>query len=369
MKNLRYCTVLAAFVSAAVAQELNWTELARRPELWPSECTARQEMKFDGGVTVRPGQKLSVLKIMPTEAQVETLDGKTTFTAEPAELDLLAVAQAAYAKLTPKQRTLTYESVTRQKEVWPQRVTLKKNFNMGGGRTVRAGEQFDVVNVLADRLVLKSEALNATFQVVPQATDLLAQARLLVENTKAVPRFVDAAPSVTAPSVAQSPGPAGAQHSPPTPPKHGPVIAELEPELISSRTGKPAPFDEQALPKYIVLYRGSSTCPITREFTPTLIKYYQQMKPRHPDFEIVYLMTETVENTNKFAEQFGFSWRAIRYDRKHPMPTVMAPIQGYLPQLVVMDRTGRVLANGWQNTAPNALKQLDALLRGSGARN
>jgi hypothetical protein len=33
-----------------------------------------------------------------------------------------------------------------------------------------------------------------------------------------------------------------------------------------------------------------------------------------------------------------------------------------------MDRSGRVLANGWQNSAPNALKQLDALLKAPGAQ-
>jgi hypothetical protein len=46
---------------------------------------------------------------------------------------------------------------------------------------------------------------------------------------------------------------------------------------------------------------------------------------------------------------------------------VTKPIQSLLPQLVVMDRSGRVLANGWQGSAPNALKQLDALLRSSSA--
>ena len=30
---------------------------------------------------------------------------------------------------------------------------------------------------------------------------------------------------------------------------------ELEPELVSSVTGKPAPLDEKNLPRYIVLYR------------------------------------------------------------------------------------------------------------------
>jgi hypothetical protein len=33
-----------------------------------------------------------------------------------------------------------------------------------------------------------------------------------------------------------------------------------------------------------------------------------------------------------------------------------------------MDRSGRVLANGTQNASPNALRQLDAVLRTASAR-
>ena len=37
-------------------------------------------------------------------------------------------------------------------------------------------------------------------------------------------------------------------------------------------------------------------------------------------------------------------------------------IDGRIPQLIVMDRTGKVLATGIQATAPAALQQLDTLL-------
>jgi hypothetical protein len=364
MKSLTFCVSVCLLATVAFAQELNWSDLARRPELWPTHCTAKQEMSFDGGVTVRPGQKLTVLKLTATEVQVQTTDGRTTFVAEPDETDVLVVAQAAFSALTPKQRALSYETLVRQKEAWPQRVTVTRTFELAPGKAVRAGDQVLVLNVLVDRVAVQSESLKANFQVAVQATDIMASARKLIEDPKAAPRFIDAKQGEN-PVVAQQ-DPVVAQQNPQVmqdkKAAFGPVIAELEPELISSATGKPAPLDEKALPRYIVLYRGSSTCPITRQFTPTLIKYYQQMKPAHPEFEIVYLMTETVENTNKFAKELGFSWRAIRYEHGY-MPTVMKPIQGYLPQLIVLDRSGRVLANGWQNSAPNALKQLDALLR------
>ena len=360
MNALKSCAVVGLLTTVVFAQELSWSELARRPELWPAQCTAKEKMTFDGGVTVQAGQKLSVLKVTADEVQVTTADGRTTFTAEPKETDVLPVAQAAYAKLTPKQRALSYQALTTKKELWPQRVTLNRTFDMGGGRVVREGEQLTLEDVQADRLVVIAESVKARFQVVPQATDVMALSWKLVEDDKAMPRFVDAQKEKQQQVAARQEQQDAAQQKRQ---KLGPVIAELEPELVSSVTGKPAPLDENALPRYIVLFRGSSTCPITRQFAPTLIKYYRQMKPTHPEFEIVYLMTESAEDTGKFAKELGFSWRAIPYEQKHPMPTVMQPIGSLLPQLVVMDRNGRVLANGLQNSAPNALKQLDALLR------
>ena len=353
MNLLKYCSAWLVIAASAIGQTLNWTELARRPELWPAECVSKTEMKFDGGVTIKAGQKLTVLQVSGNEVQVQTLDGRTTFAAEPDETDTLAAAQAAYATLTPKQRALTYQTLVAQKDAWPRSVVVKKKLELAPGKVVQAGDQVLVLDVLPDRVAVKSDALNANFQVAVQATDVMAQARKLVENPSATPRFVDAAKAAQ-PSV---------QVAQEKKRDVGPVISELEPELISSVTGKAAPLDENALPKYIVLYRGSSTCPITRQFTPTLIKYYQQTKPAHPEFEIVYMMTESVEDTNKFAKEIGFSWRAIKYEHSHPMPNVLRPIQGLLPQLVVLDRNGRVLANGWQNSASNALKQLDALLK------
>jgi len=90
-------------------------------------------------------------------------------------------------------------------------------------------------------------------QDIRQATDWLAQARKFVEDKNGAPSR---------------------------------VIGELEGKLVNSVTGKPDSLDAASQPRYLVLYRGSSTCAITRKFTPTLVKYYNEMKPKHPEFEI-----------------------------------------------------------------------------------
>jgi hypothetical protein len=309
-------------------------------------------------VTVKPGQPLKVLKVTDAEVQVSTLDDRTTFTAEPGETDVLAVAQQAFAKLTPKQRALSFDTLLRQKELWPQFVTLKRSFDLAPGKTVRAGDQVELMNLEPGGIAVKSESLKATFKVVTDATDLMTQARKLVEDEKAAPRFVDARKQEQTRQVVVEQKKQN----------FGPVITELEDKLVSSVTGKPAPLDTAALPRYIVFYRGSSTCPITRQFTPTLLKYYQQMHATHPEFEVVYMMTEGMDDTSKFAKELGFSWRAISYASTSGIPSVHGHISGLLPQLIVMDRNGRILVNGTQSAAPAALRQLDALLKRPAAR-
>lgn len=365
---IRLLAAACCVVSSAFAQDITWAELARRSELWPAQCTLKATIKFQGAAPVPAGQKVNVLQVTPTEVQLATLDARTTFAADPDETDVLAVARAAYAQLTPKQRAVTLQSLPQQKELWPATVRLNKTFDLGSGRVLRAGDELMLLNVVdPGKLLVQSNTLRMTTHVTPQATDFVAQVRQIAENPEARPRFVVAEKQRqdALAAAAQKKAEAEQQRLALEERKrvNGVVVTELEGKLLNTASGKPQPLDPDALPKYIVFYRGSSTCPITREFTPTLIKFYQQMKPQHPEFEIVYIMTESVEDTGKFAQELGFSWRGITYESTPTMPTVDRPVQGLLPQLFVMDRSGRLLANGWQSAAPNALKQLDALLK------
>jgi hypothetical protein len=351
---------IAAFVllaTAGFAQDLNWAELVRRPELWPAHCTVRQAIRFDGGVTVQAGQELTVLQLNANEVQLSTADGQTTFAAEPDETDALAVARAAYAQLTPKQRVLTYPAIAGQKNLWPAEVALEKSFDLGGGVSVRAGDKVAVVEVLPDRLTVRVP--QGMFQVAPYATDLMAQARRFVEDPQAGPRL-----AVEQQKLADAEKLAGEQRLADQKRKaQVRVLAELEGKLINSVTDKPDPLDAAAPPRYLVFFRGSSTCPITNRVAPSFIEWYRGMKPRHPDFEVIWIMTESPEDTGKFARKLGFSWRAVTYESTPSMPDVNQPITGLLPQLIVMDPSGRILINASQNAVPAAIQQLDTLLK------
>jgi len=353
-----FATLIAAQTAVASgsddATDLSWPELSRRPELWPAQCTVQHALRYQDGASLQAGQKVKILEIKPNEADVVTLDDKTSFALDPKETDVLAVARDGYMKLTPKQRALSYADIARERELWPAQIVLTKTIPLGNGAAVHEGERLPVVDIRADRVLVKSEVLHGTVNLVPATTDLMAQARQFVEDPQAGSRFV-----IVQKQMAEAKRIAAEKHA------QVRVFDELDGKLINSVTGRPEPLDPAAKPHYIVFYRGSSTCPITRKFTPTLIRYYQQMKPRHPEFEIVWMMTESPEDTGKFARELGFSWRAVTYENEARLYSINSAISGLLPQLIVVDPSGKILANGWQNSAPNALKQLDTLLKQS----
>jgi hypothetical protein len=336
------------------AESLTWQVLVSKPELWPRQCRMKEAIDFQNG-TVQAGQTVDVDGITEQEVLLSTTDGKITFSASPEETNVLEAANTAYSTLTPKQRELTYNTIAQKKELWPQRVALTQSFDVSGVR-LNKGEQLTVKTITPNTVRLLIEKINTTFDVVPQATDLMAQARVFAENSQAPGHmFLD---DTNVPANANQMGKRLSVVN------AGPVLNELEGKLINSVTGQSQPLDGKALPEYIVYYRGSSTCPITRQFTPDVVKFYNEMKPKHPEFEIVYMMTEDISDTSKFAKAQGFNWRAVTYNDVNgvAMPLSSAPISGLLPQLIVLDRQGRVLADGTQNAAPAALNKLIALL-------
>lgn len=367
MKVLSTLLVAGGLAFTAAAQELTWTELtwtelAGRPDLWPAQCTVKAAIQFQGGVTIPTGATVDVIDFKGNEADMKTPDGKTYFAAEPDDTDVLDVARAAYAKLTPKQRALTYPAIAQQQELWPYKLTITRGFSLAPGKNVQVGDQVLVKDVQWNKVDVVSTNLNARFAVTPPATDLMAQARKFVEDDSAGPRLLAVQRAQQEELLAEQKANAERIKA------IGRVTLELNGRLINSQTGRPEPLDTNALPRYYVFLRGQSTCPITRNFAPTFIQYCNSIKTTHPEVEVVYLTIEDLPETFKFAKELGFDWRTVSYENT-TMPCVNPIIDGRIPQLIVMDREGKVLANGIQSTAPAALQQLEALLKQPAAQN
>ena len=142
MKPLTLMLAVVWLTFAAQAQELTWSQLVRQPELWPAQCKLKHGFDFQGGTSVNAGDTVDVLEIHAKQIEVGTTTGKNfAFDVKPDDTDVLEAARVAYAKLTLKQRALTYAKIFQDQDLWPYRVTLKSTLDLGGGRRVGKGDQ------------------------------------------------------------------------------------------------------------------------------------------------------------------------------------------------------------------------------------
>jgi thiol-disulfide isomerase/thioredoxin len=318
----------ACFVtSAALAQDLTWADLSRRPEFWPTQVSVKRAMKFQQD-SIPVGPKVDVLAVRSNQIELATNKG-LTFAAKPEDTDALELASATWKKLTPKQRELTYATILQRKDLWPYRVKLTQEANLGDG-PIPVGTAVILQSVEGAALLVVHEKLNTLFNVEPQNTDLITHAWKAIESPASV---------------------------------LGRYTEELSGKLVSATTGSSAKIDVSKEPRYYAFYRGASWCGPCRQFSPSLVKFYNQIKPAHPEFEMVLISDDkNPADMYKYAKEEGFAWPAVPASQ-YPQLKIINPLFGNsIPQLVVTDRSGKVLIDSARVGREPALKQAEALL-------
>ena len=331
MKSLRPLVLATLFATTALAQDLAWSDLTRRPELVPAQVTLKQPVKLQGRPTLAAGQQLNVVSVVGSSVELETLDGRSTFMVKPDDTDMLATAQEAWRKLKPEQRALTLPVLLQRKDLWTYRVTLRRPVRLDTG-ALQTGEQAILVGVEGDNLLLAYEKGNFLFNVAPTGTDLVDSARRLIVDKHAFP---------------------------------GRVAQDLRGRLVSSVTGAAVPMETSAEPTYFAFYRGAGWCGPCRQFSPFLVKFYRDMKPEHPGFEVYFISGDkTSAELKAYAKEAGFTWNAVPSARQPEMQVVNRLFTNMIPQLVVTDRSGTVLVDSAKVGGPMvALRQFEALLK------
>lgn len=337
MKTFSLFLALCLLAEVSFAQDLTWAQLLARPEHWPAQCTLKKSLEFQSGKGVKAGQTVNILELHPDEIVLGTTDGRMSFGVKPAETDALAVANAAYAKLTPKQRELTYAAILKRPELWPWSLKLNDSFDVGGRRW-RKGDTIYLMNVKQGELVVVPPTFNLHFELKPQDTDIMTYARKYVDDTNSAP---------------------------------GRLALELQGKLVNAATGAAAPLNTNAPPRYYIIYHAARWCPYTQKFTPGLLKLYQEMKPSHPEFELIYVPVEkSAAELQLYAKEMNFPWPALDFNKK----TQLAFLAGALghsstPELGVFDRFGNTVIDPAEVERNEALKQLAALWANPPAQN
>ncbi|MGH7946531.1 MAG: thioredoxin-like domain-containing protein [Opitutaceae bacterium] len=331
MKTSILFAAASVIASATFAQELTLAELSRRPELLPTQITLKQPVKLQGRPAMNAGQKLTVVSVRGMNVEVETPDGRSTFSTKADDTDVLAAAQDTWKKLTSEQRALTYAALLQRKDLWTYRVKLTQPQQLSGGE-LKAGESAILVGVEGNDLLLAYEKGNFLFNAEPRATNLLESARKLLVDKNAFPAR---------------------------------VVEDLQGKLVDPLSGAAVTMPDQAAPKYFAFYRGAGWCGPCRQFSPSLVKFYKEMKPKHSNFEVYFISGDkTPAEMRSYAKEAGFSWGSVPQARQPQMQIVNRLFTNLIPQFVVTDGQGNVLIDSAKTGGPAvALKQFDALVK------
>jgi nucleoredoxin len=101
--------------------------------------------------------------------------------------------------------------------------------------------------------------------------------------------------------------------------------------------------------KYLAFYFSAGWCGPCHKFTPDLVSFYDEMKPKYPgDFEVVFLSEDNNsaemqnymnENVNAVA---GLGWDAVKWSQASRLAG------SAIPCLVVVDSQGKVVSNSFE---------------------
>jgi nucleoredoxin len=147
------------------------------------------------------------------------------------------------------------------------------------------------------------------------------------------------------------------------------LAAELNGQLVSVQGKQVQSFNTSSLKeaKYFAFYFSAKHCVPCHQFTPKLVSFYTETKPKHPEFELVLVDEDYSESEmQKYMTEMSMPWPALRYGSiasKHDITKLAGP---GIPCLVLVDDKGKVLSDsfkGKEYLGPyHVMKDIEALL-------
>lgn len=128
------------------------------------------------------------------------------------------------------------------------------------------------------------------------------------------------------------------------------IPAELSGKLIALRGKSALPYAAPDLPqaKYIALYFSAGWCGPCHQFTPELVKFYKEMKPKYPGFEVVFMSRDLGQNAmEKYMAEMAMPWPALRYSALKSDHALTKYAGSGIPDLVLLNEKGEVLSDSY----------------------
>ena len=121
-------------------------------------------------------------------------------------------------------------------------------------------------------------------------------------------------------------------------------------------------------PKYTALYFSAHWCPPCRMFTPKLVEWYNNFKPKHPDFELVFVSSDRDQAAMEdYIKGDNMPWPAVAFDKAQSETFRKFGSSG-IPYLVLIDNEGNAVTaqpdNEWQSPQ-EVLSKIEEIVSGS----
>lgn len=101
-------------------------------------------------------------------------------------------------------------------------------------------------------------------------------------------------------------------------------------------------------PAIVALYYGADWCAPCHAFVPELKRVYSALRAAGADTEVVYVsLDESEADMRRTMRRQQMPWPAIDYRRLSTLPKVRALGGLAPPNLVLIDRSGNILASAW----------------------
>jgi nucleoredoxin len=132
-----------------------------------------------------------------------------------------------------------------------------------------------------------------------------------------------------------------------------PFATTLKGDLVALKGKRTARFDDAQLAntKYYAVYFSASWCGPCKAFTPDLVKWYNEQKPKHPEFELIFASNDMDENAMEaYMAEDKMPWPAIKYSKVKSAKNVQELSGKGIPCLVFLDADGKVLSHSYEGT-------------------
>lgn len=153
----------------------------------------------------------------------------------------------------------------------------------------------------------------------------------------------------------------------------GKLAERLRGQLVYLHSDQLQPYPEDTLAgkKLFAFYYAAGRSAPSRQFTPTLVKFYQDFAPKHAPFEVVFISEDrNAAELESTMRQGSMPWPALAFDQRAQEAELVKLGEAGVPRLLVIDGMGRMVSDsvvpGKGNDPQHVLDDLTKLAASGG---